>query len=121
VRLGGAQPGQMIGEGGIPSARPAERAAGTRIDLPVHGVIRLALDNLAGCEAQGLRPRSPPPAGRLPGQDGVEIVTASRVTGPRMSLGLPDVAEAVTLGDGDHHGQPAASLPTGNAEPRDRP
>jgi hypothetical protein len=56
MRLGGAQPGQVIGEGGVPAAGPAELAAGTRLDLPVHSLIRLALDNLAGDKAEGLRP-----------------------------------------------------------------
>jgi hypothetical protein len=121
VRLGGAQPGQVIGEGGVAAAGPAELGAGTWINLPVHGLIRLAFDNLAWGEAEGLSTGPPPPAGRLPGQGGVEIVTASGVTGPRLSLGLPDVAEVVALGDGDHHGQPAASFPAGIAQPRDRP
>jgi hypothetical protein len=30
-------------------------------------------------------------------------------------LSLPDIAEVVSLGDGDDHGQTAASFPRGNA------
>ncbi len=114
MRLGGAQPGQVIGEGGVAAAGPAELAAGTRVDLPVHGIVRLAFDNLAWGEAEGQRSGSPPPAGRFPGQGGVEVVTASGVPGSGLGLGLPDVAEVVALGNGDNHGQPAASFPPGS-------
>jgi hypothetical protein len=105
VRLGGVQPGQVIGEGGVAAAGPAELAAGARVDLAVHSVIRLAFDNPAGGEAEGLRAGSPPPAGRFPGQCGVEVVTADGACGSGLGQGLPDVAEVVALGDGDDHGQ----------------
>src|ERR1035438_9410683 len=68
-------------------------------------------DDLAGGEAEGLRSGSPPPAGRLPGLGRVDVVAAGDVPGGGLALGLPDVAEVVALGDGDDHGQPAASFP----------
>jgi hypothetical protein len=120
VRLGGAQPGQVTGEGGVAAAGTAELAAGTWVDLLVDRLVRLALDDLAGVEAEGLYSWSPPLAGRFPGQGGVEVVTASGASGSGLGL-YPDVAEVVALGDGDNHGQPAASFPTGIAGPRDRP
>jgi hypothetical protein len=92
--------GQMIGEGDVAAADWADFAAGARIDLPVHGVLRLAFDNLAGGEAEDLRTGSPPPAGRFPGQGGVEVVTVDGACGSGLGLGLPDVAEVVALGDG---------------------
>ena len=43
VRLGGRQPGQVIGERRVAAAGPAEPGPGARVDLPVDRVVRLAL------------------------------------------------------------------------------
>jgi hypothetical protein len=48
--------------------------AGARIDLPVHRIVRLAFDDLAGGEAEGLGAGPPPPAGRFAGLGGVNVV-----------------------------------------------
>ena len=107
MRLGGLQPGQVIAEGRVPAAGPAEPGPGARVDLPVYRVVRLALHDLAIGEAAGLCPRSPPAAGRLPGLGRVDVVAAGGPPGAGLGLVLPDVAKVVSLGDGDDHGQPA--------------
>jgi hypothetical protein len=66
VRLGDLQPGQVIGERGVASTGPTEPVTGARVDLLVNRVIRLALDDLSGSEAEGLCSWSPPTAGRFP-------------------------------------------------------
>jgi hypothetical protein len=76
VRLGGYEPGQVVGEGGVAAAGPAELGAGARVDLPVDRVVRLAGDGLAGGKAKGLGSGSPPAAGWFPGLGGVEVVAA---------------------------------------------
>ncbi len=108
VRLGGRQPGQVIGECRVPAAGPAEPGAGTRVDLLVDRVVRLALDNLTCGEAEGLCSRSPPETRWFSVLGGVDVVAACRPASG-LALGLPDVGKVVTLGDGDDHGQPAAS------------
>ena len=115
VRLGGFQPGQVVGERRVPAARSAEPGPGLRVDLPVDRVVRLALDDLAGGEAEGLGSGSPPAAGRFPGLGGVDVVAAGGAPGVVLGLGLPAVAEVVALGNCDDHGQTAASLLTGSA------
>ena len=81
VRLGGLQPGQVIGERRVAAAGPAEPGPGSRVDLPVDRVVGLALDGLAGDEAEGLGSGSPPPAGRFPGLGGVDVVAAGGALG----------------------------------------
>ena len=54
VRLGGREPGQVVGERRVAAAGAAELGAGARVDLLVDRVVRLALDDLAGGEAEGL-------------------------------------------------------------------
>jgi len=105
MRLCRRQPGQVIGERGIPAAGPAEPVSGSRVGLPVHRVVRPAFDDLPGCEAESLRSWSRPPAGRLPGLGGVDVVATDAAQGVRLGLGFPDVAQVVALGDGDDHGQ----------------
>jgi len=109
VRLGRHQPGQVIGEGQVTAAGPAELGPGARVDLPVHRLIWLPLSHLAWGEAEGLRAGSPPAAGRFPILGGVDVIAAGRARSAGLGLGFPDVAEVIALGDGDHHGQPAAS------------
>ena len=108
VRLGGRQPGQVIGERGVATTGPTKPVTGARVDLPVNRVVRLALHDLPGGEAEGLCSRSPPSAGRFPGLGGVDVVAARRAASG-LALGLPDVAQVVTLRHGDDHGQTAAS------------
>ena len=55
---------------------------------------------------------------RLPGLSGVVVIAAYR-TASNLALGLPDVAQVVTLGHADDHGRPAAS--SHGSRPRDRP
>ena len=110
VRLGRLQPGQVISERRVAAARPAELVPGPRVALLVNRVVRPALNDLAGCEAEGLCSWAPPPAGRFASLGGVDVIAADRALGAGLALGLPDVAEVVTLGDGDDHGQSPASL-----------
>jgi hypothetical protein len=107
VRLGRHQPGQVIGEGRVSAAGPAELGAGARVDLPVHRLIRLTLNQLARGEAEGLGAGSPPAAGRFAGLGGVDVVAAGRARRAGLGLGLPD-----------RTGSPPArvtSQPSGNA------
>ena len=104
VRFGRREPGEMVSERRVAAAGSAEPGTGSRVGLPVHGVVGLAVDGLAGGEAEGAGARSPPAAGRFPGLGGVEVVAADSTLGG-VDLGLPDVAEVVALGDGDDYGQ----------------
>ena len=79
VRLGRRQPGQVVGEGRVAAAGPAEPGSGARVGLPVDRVVGLALDGLAGGEAEGLGAGSPPAAGWFAGLGGVEVVPADSV------------------------------------------
>ena len=107
--LGGRQLGQVIGERRVAATRPAELVPGPRVALLVDGVIGLAFNDLPGCETECLCSRSPPPAGWFAGLGGVDVIAAGRAPGAGLTLGLPDVTEVIALGDGDDHGQPAAS------------
>ena len=82
VRLGRREPSQVIGEGRIAAAGPAELGAGSRVGLPVDRVVRFAVDGLAGGEAEGLGAGSPPAAGRFPGLGGVDVVAAGGARRP---------------------------------------
>ena len=112
VRLGRRQPGQVVGERWVAAAGPAELGAGARVGLPVDRVVRLAVDGLAGCEAEGLGAGSPPAAGWFAGLGGVNVVPAGAASGG-VVLGFPDVAEVVSLGDGDDYGQYGGPLSRG--------
>jgi hypothetical protein len=104
VRLGRGEPGEMVSEGRVAAAGPAEPGAGARVELPVHRVVRFAVDVLAWGEAKGLCSGSPPAARWFAGLGGVKVVPAGRGFGG-VVLGFPDVAEVVALGDGDDYGQ----------------
>src|SRR6185437_12553560 len=112
VRLGGHEPGQVVGEGRVAAAGPTELSSGARVGLPVDRVVGLALDGLAGDEAEGLGAGSPPAAGWFPGLGGVNVVPAGGTVGG-VVLGFPDVAEVVALGDGDDYGQYGGLLSRG--------
>ena len=104
MRLGRLEPGQVVGEGRVAAAGPAERGAGAGVGLPVDRVVGLAVNGLAWGEAEGVGAGSPPAAGWFAGLGGVEVVPAGGAVGGGV-LGLPDVAEVVALGDGDDYGQ----------------
>jgi hypothetical protein len=112
VRLGGGEPGQVVGEGRVAAAGAAEPGAGVRVGLPVDRVVGFAVDGLAGGEAEGLCSGSPPAAGWFAGLGGVEVVPADTPVGG-VVLGFPDVAEVVALGDGDDYGQYGGLLSRG--------
>jgi hypothetical protein len=97
-------------------ARPAELGSSAGIDLLVHRVIWLALDNLARGKAEGLGSGTPPAAGCFAGLGGVDAVPAGHPLNVAI-LSLPDVAEVVTLGDGDDYGQAAALVFTSLGRP----
>ena len=97
VRLGGQQ--LRVQVGGFPAAvrRPAQLGAIRRLALAEQQVVRLALDPLAGLEAEGPRARAPPPAGRFsPGLAGLDVV-AGRVLGRAAVNVLPDVVKVIAL------------------------
>ena len=66
-------------------------------------VVRLALDELAGLEAEGLGARAPPAAGRFPASLAGLKVVAGRVLGRAAIDLLPDVIQVIALGQGRHH------------------
>jgi hypothetical protein len=113
VRLGRLKPGQVVGEGRVAAAGPAEPGAGTRVGLLVDRVVGGSVDGLAGGDAEGLGAGSPPPAGRFAGLGGVEVVPTGAFG--FVVLGFPDVAEVVALGDGDDYGQYGGLVPRGGA------
>jgi hypothetical protein len=118
VGLGGFQPGQVVDELWVAAKLSAKFGPGLRIDLLVYRDIRHTFDDLASGEAESLGSGSPPPAGRLPGLSGIDVIAAESVLRAGLALGLPDIAEVVALGDGDDHGQTAASFPR-SRRPRD--
>ena len=108
VRLGGQQ--LRVQVGGFPPAarRPAELAAVRGLALAEQQLVRLALDPLAGLEAEGLRSRAPPAAGWLsPAFAGLDVVTG-RVFGRAAVDLLPDVVKVIALAQGRDYRQPAA-------------
>ena len=112
MRLGRLEPGEMVGEGRVPAAGPAELGSAAWVELPVHGVVGLAVDGVAGGEAEGVGAGSPPAAGWFAGLGGVNVVSGGRGLGG-VVLGFPDVAEVVALGDGDDYGQYGGLLSRG--------
>ena len=110
VRLGGQQPRQVIGELRVAAARPAELLPRPRVELPVDRVIRLALDDLAGGEAQRFCSRAPPPARRLPGLGGVDVVAAGGPLGARPGPGSSTRSRGRSPSRRSRPRPPAASL-----------
>ena len=97
VRLGGQQ--LRVQVGGFPAAarRPAELGAVGGLALAEQQVVRLALDPLAGLEAEGLRAWAPPAAGRFsPALAGLDVI-AGRVLGRAAVDLLPDVVKVIAL------------------------
>jgi hypothetical protein len=94
VRLARLEAVQVVSERWIAAASPAEFGTGSWVGLPVDRVVWLALDVLAGCEAEGLGAGSPPAAGWFADLGGVNVVPAGGAFGG-VVLGFPDVAEVV--------------------------
>jgi hypothetical protein len=97
VRLSGEQ--CLVEVGGFASAvrGPAELGAVRSLSLAEQQVVRLALDTLAGLEAEGFGAGAPPAAGRFsPTLAGLEVV-AGRVLRCAAVDVLPDVVKVVAL------------------------
>jgi len=97
VRLGGQQAGVQVGGFAAAVRGPAQRGAVWSLALAEEQVVRLALDPLAGLEAERLRAGAPPAAGRLPAAFAGLDVVAGRVLGRAAVDLLPDVIKVVTL------------------------
>jgi hypothetical protein len=103
VRLGGQQPGVDVRGFPATARRPAQRGAVRGLALPEQQVITIGVDHLARLQAQRLRARAPPVAGRLPAAlAGLEVVPG-RVLGRAAVHLLPDVVEVIALAQGRHH------------------
>ena len=100
VRLGGQQPGVDVR--GFPAVgwRPAQLGAVRGFALPEQQVIGFALDHLARLQAQRLRARPPPAAGRLPAALAGLDVIPGRVLGRAAVHLLPDVLQVIALAQG---------------------
>ena len=97
VRLGGQQPGVQVGGFAAVVWRPAELGAVGGLALAEQQVVRLALDRLAGLEAEGPRAGAPPAAGWFsPALAGLDVV-AGRVLGRAAVDLLPDVVKVIAL------------------------
>ena len=97
VRLGGQQLRVQVGGFAAVARRPAQLGAVGGLALAEQQVIRLALDPLAGLEAEGLRAGAPPAAGRFsPALAGLDVV-AGRVLGRAAVHLLPDVVKVIAL------------------------
>ena len=97
VRLGGQQPSVQVGGLAAVARGPAELDAIGGPALTEQQVVRLALDRLAGLEAEGPGSWSPPAAGRLPaGLAGLDVVAGRVLGGTAVDL-LPDVVKVIAL------------------------
>ena len=97
VRLGGQQLRVQVGGFAAAARRPAQLGAVRGFALAEQQVIRLALDRLAGLEAERLRAGAPPAAGRFsPALAGLDVV-AGRVLGRAAVDLLPDVVKVIAL------------------------
>ena len=97
VRLGGQQPGVQVGCLAAAAGRPAQRGAVGGFTLAEQQIIRLALDPLAGHEAQRHGAGTPPAAGRLAAALAGLDVVAGRILGRAAVDLLPDVVKVVAL------------------------
>ena len=97
VRLGGQQAGVQVGGFAAAVGGPAQRGAVGGLALAEQQVVGLALDCLAGLEAEGFRAGAPPAAGRLAAAFAGLDVVAGRVLGRAAVDLLPDVVKVVTL------------------------
>jgi hypothetical protein len=98
VRLGGQQFRVQISRLAAVSGRPSQRGAVGCLSLAEQQIVGLAVDPLAGLEAEGLRARTPPPAGRLsPALAGLDVVAGRVLHRAAVDL-LPDVLQVIALG-----------------------
>ena len=97
VRLGGQQPGVQVGGFAAAVGGLAQRGAVGGFALAEQQVVGLALDRLAGLEAEGLGAGAPPAAGRLSAAFAGLDVVAGRVLGRAAVDLLPDVVKVVAL------------------------
>ena len=103
VRLGGQQRGVQVGGFAAVARGPAQRGAVRGLALAEQQVVRLALDSLAGLEAERLGAGSPPAAGRLsPAFAGLDVI-AGRVLGRAAVDLLPDVVKVIALAQRRHN------------------
>ena len=110
VRFGGQQTDVQAGGFAAAVGRPAQRGAVGVFALTEQQVVRLALDPLAGHEAERFGAGTPPAAGRLsPALAGLDVV-AGRVLGRATVDLLPDVVKVVTLAQRRDNGHRATSL-----------
>ena len=97
VRLGGQQRGVQVGGFAAVARGPAQRGAVGGFAFAEQQVIRLALDRLAGLEAEHPGAGAPPAAGRLSAAFAGLDVIAGRVLGRAAVDLLPDVVQVVSL------------------------
>jgi hypothetical protein len=105
VRLAGQQ--QCVDVRGLPAIAgvPAQRCAVWGLVLPEQQVVRFPLDHLARLEAERLRGRAPPTAGRLTALlAGLDVITGRVLSEARVNL-LPDVVQVVALAQGPDNRQ----------------
>ena len=88
---------------GVPARLAAQPGPVARVNLLVNRVVGLAFHFLAGREAQRLGALAEPPARRLAGLGGVDVVAARALLTLRaaLRLALPYVAEVITARRGD--------------------
>ena len=97
VRLGGQQRGVQVGGFAAVAWRAAELSAVGSFTLAEQKIVRLALDGLAGLEAERSGAGAPPAAGWFsPGLAGLDVV-AGRVLGRAAVDLLPDVVKVIAL------------------------
>ena len=97
VRLGGQQRGVQVSGFSAIARGPAKSGAVRGLALAEQQVVRLALDRLAGLEAEGLDAWTPPAAGWLsPALAGLDVVAGRVLGGAEVDL-LPDVVQVVAL------------------------
>jgi hypothetical protein len=100
VLFGGQQAGVDVGGILATARRPAELGAVGRLALAEQQVIRSAFHDLAGLEAECLRARTPPAAGRLSAAFAGLDVIPGRVLGCAAVDLAPDVVQVIALGQG---------------------
>ncbi len=100
MRLGRQQRGVQVGGFAAVARRAAELSAVGRLTLAEQKIVRLALDGLAGLEAERSGAGAPPAAGWFSaGLAGLDVV-AGRVFGRSAVDLLPDVVKVIALAQG---------------------
>ena len=97
MRLGSQQLRVQVGGFAAVAWRAAELGAAGRLALAEQQVVRLAVDGLAGLEAERPGPWAPPAAGRLsPGLAGLDVIAGRILARAAVDL-LPDVVKVIAL------------------------